>query len=290
MSLLQHPLKALDQVDRYLTNSTDDEFPGASIKSAGNLARQVLEQILLICAFFSNLPSKKYLRSDGRLQNAGSIIRGLRSTDPNTGRTYHAALRRQPPRIRKFAFGLQRLSKWLSQLNEPSHFRTPHARKRTRAEHIAAFSQAVRARCDPYDGDLLVAVANVLRSPRQLRVVFSTDSECRPGVARNVVIAPRHLVVEDGCVKLRVPDRRLEVLPANDDKLWRRDSMALVQHSPGPFIQATFVTRDGHAVDLRNLQTMLLSLARTPSSRRYLQRRLRKLGIDLKFAKARLQE
>ena len=56
MSLLQDPLKVLSQIEWYLTNQDKEIFPGAYVLSAGNLSRQLLEQILFILCFYSGLP------------------------------------------------------------------------------------------------------------------------------------------------------------------------------------------------------------------------------------------
>ena len=60
MSLLQHPLRALDQVEWYLDSPDKEQFPGAFLLAAGNLARQVLEQVLFILAFYSGMPRNKF--------------------------------------------------------------------------------------------------------------------------------------------------------------------------------------------------------------------------------------
>jgi len=73
MSLLQHPIRALDQVERYLNSSDDEEFPGAYLLAAGNLSRQVLEQVLFILAFYSRMPSKKFMKSSNELRTKGFV-------------------------------------------------------------------------------------------------------------------------------------------------------------------------------------------------------------------------
>lgn len=77
MSLLQHPLKALDQVDWYLDNQDKELFPGAFLLSAGNLGRQVLEQVLFILAFYSGMPRKHFLKSSGEQLTAFTILKNL---------------------------------------------------------------------------------------------------------------------------------------------------------------------------------------------------------------------
>src|SRR6266508_233546 len=127
MSLLQNPLNTLDQIEWYLDNQRLERFPGAFVIAAGNLSRQVLEQILFVLAFYGGLPSAKYMKSSNKFRMASEILRELRRTNPTTGRTYFEEARRSGPRIRKFARFPRSLDKWRDEFNEPSHFRNPVA-------------------------------------------------------------------------------------------------------------------------------------------------------------------
>src|SRR6266540_575072 len=144
MSLLQSPLKAVAQIDWYLDNQHMESFPGAFVSAAGNLSRQLLEQILFILAFYSGMPSNKYMKTNRQLRTAGSVINALRQVNPATGRTYFAEARRRGPRIRKFARYPRSLDKWRDELNEPSHFRNPAVQRRTHEKHIRAFSKRMQ--------------------------------------------------------------------------------------------------------------------------------------------------
>lgn len=103
MSLLQHPLKALDQVEWYLDNQDKELFPGAFLLSAGNLGRQILEQVLFILAFYSGMPRHKYLKSSGEQRAADTIFKNLQKIDPVSQVSYLAQSRLTGSRIKKFA-------------------------------------------------------------------------------------------------------------------------------------------------------------------------------------------
>src|SRR5438876_974874 len=103
MSLLQSPVAALAQIEWYLDNRQLEKFPGAFLLSAGNLCRQVVEQILFILAFYSRMPKEKYMKANFRLKMAGEILSALRDTCPGSNKNYFAAARQQGSRIRKFA-------------------------------------------------------------------------------------------------------------------------------------------------------------------------------------------
>ena len=75
-------------------------FPGAFLLAAGNLARQVLEQVVFILAFYGDLPRQSYLRPNGQPRTLDAILRALAQRDSSTGKTYLALARLKGPRIR----------------------------------------------------------------------------------------------------------------------------------------------------------------------------------------------
>src|SRR5262245_56619503 len=164
MSLLQSPLKALAQIDGYLDNQNMESFPGAFVSAAGNLSRQVLEQILFILAFYSGMPYNKYMKTNRQLRTAGSVINSLRQINPASGRIYFEEARRRGPRIRKFARYPRSLDKWRDKLYEPSHFRNPATQRRIHEEHIRAFSKRMQALFEELDSYLITAAVNEILS------------------------------------------------------------------------------------------------------------------------------
>ena len=98
MSILQDPVRALNQIEWYLSNRDSECFPGAFLLAAGNLCRQVLEQVLFVLAFYSGLPRNKYLSRNGQMHQAGHILKKLRQRDSTSGKTYFQLARDRGPR------------------------------------------------------------------------------------------------------------------------------------------------------------------------------------------------
>jgi len=172
MSLLQHPLRALDQVEWYLDTRDEEQFPGAFLLSAGNLARQVLEQVLFILAFYSGMPQNKFLKSSNELRTAGTILRALQETDTDTGRRFMELARRRGSRIRKFARFPRSLDRWRRLLNEPSHFSNPAAGRRTRDRDVRDFVRTFRDIFEEIDAYLITAAVNEIRTKGFIKAVL----------------------------------------------------------------------------------------------------------------------
>jgi hypothetical protein len=66
MGLLQDSKRTLAQINWYLGHTHLEQFPGAFEIAAGNLSRQLLEQVLFILCFFAGVPRRSFLRSDMR--------------------------------------------------------------------------------------------------------------------------------------------------------------------------------------------------------------------------------
>ena len=79
MGLLQDPVSSLDQARWYLSNKQFEKFPGAFELAAGNLCRQILEQILFILCFFSTMPKNKFIKPDRKLKTAWNLYEQLKN-------------------------------------------------------------------------------------------------------------------------------------------------------------------------------------------------------------------
>lgn len=66
MLLLQDSKKVLEQIEWYVQNKELEKFSGAFIMSAGNLCRQLVEQILFIIYFYGELPKEKYIKNNDK--------------------------------------------------------------------------------------------------------------------------------------------------------------------------------------------------------------------------------
>ncbi|MCX6691006.1 MAG: hypothetical protein NTW33_02865 [Methanoregula sp.] len=176
MSLLQDPLKAIDQIDWYLDNQDQEKFHGAFLKAAGNLSRQVLEQILFILAFYSGMPRNKYMNTKLRLKMAEGIWNALQEINPISGRTYLEEARCRSERIRKFARSPRSMNKWRREFNETSHFRNPAQTVHTNKQHIRNFVRQMRGIIDPLDSHLITAAVNEIISRGKIRAVIRKES------------------------------------------------------------------------------------------------------------------
>ena len=190
MSLLQHPLRALDQVDWYLNSSDNEVFPGAFLLAAGNLSRQVLEQVLFILAFYSRMPRNKFLKSSNELRTADTILKALQQNDPKTGRRYIDLARERGPRIKKFARFPRSLDRWRRILNEPSHFSNPAAGRKTREKDIREFATKLRNILEEVDGYLITAAVNEIRTNGFVEAVLDSGPEKTLGLSTLRLVAP----------------------------------------------------------------------------------------------------
>ena len=282
MSLLQHPLRALEQVEWYLESGDQEIFPGAYLLAAGNLSRQVLEQILFILAFYSQMPRSKFLKSSNELRTAGAILKALHQIDPTTGHRYIELARRRGPRIRKFARFPQSLDRWRRILNESSHFSNPAAGRKTRANDIRDFATRIRSLLEEVDGYLITAAVNEIRTKGFVKAVLDSGPGNVPGVLCTTVVTPKMIDFKDGQFTLRIPAIPITVIPDSRDVPYRwTRRVVLVQHSSGMNFEYQMVTKSGSPVNLSDFNSMLSTFAADPRDRRELIRRMRQLGIDV---------
>jgi hypothetical protein len=284
VSLLQNPERALDQVDWYLNHGDQEKFPGAFLKAAGNLARQTLEQVLFILAFYSRLPKLKYIRSDRKIRSAGRIASELREVEPTTGKTYLRIARERSPRIAKFAALAPSFDRWIRLLNEASHFRNPARRREFDAEALRKFTVRLRGVLDEADANLITAAFNELATGGKVWATIDSAPPYQPGICRKVILQPRHITYSEGRLRIAAPAGVLEVVPAHVDVPIRmRGRPVIVEGVGGLMIHAAFVTKAGWPVDITSLATILASLAKDPPGERSLKRRFQRLGLSLKI-------
>ena len=284
MSLLQHPLRALDQIEWYLDTRDEEQFPGAFLLSAGNLARQVLEQVLFILAFYSGMPRNKFLKSSNELRTAGTILKALQKTDPHSDRSYMELARRRGSRIRKFARFPRSLDRWRGLLNEPSHFSNPAVGRKTREKDIGDFVTTFRDIFEEIDAYLITAAVNQIRTKGFIRAVLGSDPANTPGVEYTAVVTPDLIKLENGKLSFKTPAIPIVIVPDSQDVPYRwKKSVVLVQHSSGMSLHCRMVTASGTPIDLSTGGSVLSTFAADPKDRRRLVRRLRKLGVDVQM-------
>ena len=282
MGLLQDPLREIDQIDWYLNSADLEQFPGAFEIAAGNLSRQLLEQVLFILCFFGGVPRSSFLRPDMSLHTAGRLLQALDQRTPG-GASFWEAARRRGPRIRKFARYPQSLRKWQRLLNEPSHY-SAGIRKIDSAK-IQAFVSLLRHWFDHKDKHLIICAINELYSRGKIRAILCEDEENTPGVTWKVTVTAANLARgDDGQLSLHGPIGEIHV--ASDSEVprgrWPR-KLLLVRGYHGFSIQQEFVTKRGEPVDLSNFEMTLRSLAKTGGQRSYLTRRMRQLGLEIRY-------
>lgn len=284
MSILQDPLRSLEQIQWYLDHRQDEVFPGAFLLAAGNLARQLLEQILFVLAFYAGLPIRKYLRRDGRLHAPFNILLALKEAHPEDGNTYLEHARRRGHRIRKFARSPRSVDLWRRVFNEPSHFSNPVAGRRIKEKTLQSFVHRLRAILDPQDAHLVTAAINEIRSGGTVRANLGTDPDNTPGIELDAVVGPKDLILRKGRLTLRGPQVSIQVVP--DDKempnRWKKRAV-LVQHSVGIAIIFAFRNKKGNPIDIRDPRRMLEGLVTTKRDADMLAARLRQLGCRVQY-------
>lgn len=282
MSLLQSPAQGLDQIDWYLANKSLEIFPGAFYLAAGNLCRQVLEQLLFVLAFYSGMPPTQFMKTNGELRTAGSVLKMLLEPAPLSSRTYLELARRRGARIRKFARYPRSLNRWRRLFNEPSHFRNPAANPRVKEREIASFSKRIRSILDDQDHYLITAAVNELKSRGRVKAVLGPDPENTPGVEIESVVTVSDIAFKGGRFSLKTPKIPIRVVPDSQEVplRWSR-TVILVQHSSGMSLRCRLVTRDGSPVDCSSLASMIRSLVTTTDDLEGLRRRLRRFGVTM---------
>ncbi len=283
MGLLQDPVAALDQLEWYLTNTTLERFPGAFELAAGNLCRQTLEQVLFILCFFSGMPQSKYLRHNRSLRVAGSLLDRLDGTDGLSGKKYWELARKRGPRIRKFARNPRGLRRWQRLLNEPSHFST--RQRSVGAPVLRSFAQLARVWFDQKDKYLLVGALNEIFSRGRVWATLGADADNTPGICQKVVVTAHNLErTPEGGLALLTPERPLHVMSSTEVPRGRWPSLpVVVEHSVGISLGYQLVTRQGRPVDISSMKGILKSLSSTAGARSNLSRRLRQLGLEIRF-------
>lgn len=285
MSLLQNFDRTLDQIEWFLSNSRLERYPGAFLSVAGNLCRQVLEQIQFVLAFYSGLPRSEYLRPDGGLKTAGTVWNALNRENQATGRTFFEEARRRGSRIRKFARNPRSLKKWRLEFNEPSHFLNPATNRKMKERHIRLFVSRIRELVDPLDNFLVLAAVNEMRTQGKVLATLGEEPENVPGIQTTVIIKPSGLILEDGRLALSSRVRSsIRVLNEVQEECMRWSTgVSIISGAIGFRLNFMVLTEDGIPVDLSTLHSIIGSLMSTPDGRRKTISRLKRLGLKVKF-------
>lgn len=287
MSLLQDPFKTLDQIEWYLDNQDLEKFPGAFIRSAGNLSRQLLEQILFILAFYSKMPLNKYMKTNHQLRTADKIWESLQTQNPLTEQIYLEDARRCNPRVKKFAQFSRSFNKWRRTFNEPSHYRNPMTLPHTKEQHIREFLYRLRSVLDPKDSHLITAAVNELVSRGKVKAIIGNDPTNTPGIIRDVIVTPQLFSIVDGKLTWHSGKFKMHVIPSDKEMplLKWKNQIILVHHSEAISIGIRFITEDGQPVNMTDFGLILTALGKTPEARERVKRYFKRKGILIKWEK-----
>jgi hypothetical protein len=269
MSLLQHPLKALDQMEWYLDSRNKELFPGAFLLAAGNLARQILEQVVFIVAFYSGMPRRKYLKTSNQLRPLDSVIKVLSESDPASGRSYLQLAASKGSRIRRLTRLSRSFDRWRRLFNEPSHFANPAAGRRTRELHMRGFAKRLRRVLHDTDGHLITAAVNEIRSNGFIKAVLGKEPDNVPGVEYTVVVTPDMIHYKDGKFSMLWPEVSMQVVPNTKEVPYRwRKRIMVVENSVGIALLLRGVTRTGQPINISTFQSIIDSFVNDPSTAR----------------------
>lgn len=286
MGILQNPIKALDQAEWYLDNRELELFPGAFELAAGNLSRQLVEQILFVLCFFSGAPKREFFfgGKSRRLVTAGQMITVLNQR--KGGRTYWYWAGIRGPRLAKLAKKRHRITRWQKALNEPSHF-SPRFR-RVDEQWVREFISEGRALLDTKDWHLVIAAVNDLFSGGEASAILSDDSDNSPGIRLTSRFNLRSLGRrEDGSLTFSGRPARVQVISATEVPRGRWPKRPVVpQGMTGLVFQFRLVTHDGRPVDVTNIHTAIQTLCTTRRQGLAVVKKLRELGFPASLEEA----
>jgi hypothetical protein len=287
MALTQSPVDALAQAEWYLEHQGEEVLPGAFVLAAGNLTRQVLEQILFVLCFYGGVSKGQVLRRDGTMHTAGRLIRELERVPDGDSMSRISVARRRHPLLASYGRPIPTLKKWVRLLNEPSHFANPLGGRRTSVQVLSSLLLSLRALPIPELHGLIVAAVTEWRSNGRFRVRLSERSPFVT-VESTIVVRPKHLVVRDGELVLAAPAQRLNITRGPGGiRLGGRKKAIMVLGQSAPALGVQLVATDGKPLDLTSMKTILESMARSPARRQALTNRLRRLGFSIDWRATR---
>jgi len=281
MSLLQNPVKVLDQIEWFLDNQSQEKFPGAFIRSSGNLSRQLLEQILFILSFYSELPFDKYLKRNNQLYSLDTIWKALNKTNPTTDLTYVDQAKRGSPRIKKFAQLSRSIDKWRKEFNETSHFRNPVIPPKTKEKHMRNFVRRMKRVFDGLDTILITAAVNHLISKGKVMATIRRDPQNTPALLVDALYRPEDFTLIEGKFTLKDKNIPIRIVPSDREVSllkWKNHCIA-VQDSKDILIGMRFLTENRKPLDLTNLSTFIRSFGTAPEMKERIRKRFRRNGI-----------
>lgn len=215
MSLLQDPKRVVEQIEWYMQNKQFEKFAGGFSIAAGNLCRQLIEQILFIVSFYGELPKEKYITNDDKIKSPFNIINELKLKDKNMDVTYIEKAANKGKRIKKFSDKLNDFDSWRKLFNESSHFRNPIRVKRMEDEDVIKFLNSMKRIIDDKDCHLLTAAINEIKSNGKIKAVLCNDEDNTPGISQEVILGPKNIVLENGTLTIKYKKLDYYIVPDN---------------------------------------------------------------------------
>lgn len=284
MSLLQDPKKVLEQIEWYVQNKELEKFSGAFIMSAGNLCRQLVEQILFIISFYGELPKEKYIKNDDKIKTPFEIIKSLKEIDSQDNTTYIDKAIRRGKRIEKFAVKLSNFDNWRKLFNEPSHFRNPIRTKHYGEDDITKFINMMKEIIDDKDCHLLTAAINEMKSGGKIKATLSNDDDNTPAISMEIILTPKDIIVENKSLSIKYNKIKYFVVPDDKEIPYKIiKEPILIQHSKEIMLEYRVFNKHRKPIDLTNFQTTLNGICSTKEDCIELKKHLKKYGVFVKI-------
>lgn len=284
MSLLQDPKKVLEQIDWYIENKELEKFPGAFFISAGNLCRQLIEQVIFIISFYGDLPKEKYITSDDKIKTPFIILNALKEKYGQSNMTYIDRAISRGKRIEKFADKINDFDNWRKLFNEPSHFRNPMRVRQMEEEHIIEFVSSMKEIIDNKDCHLLTAAINEIKSEGKIKAVLSNDKDNTPGLSFEIILGPNNVFIENKSIKIKYNKLEYYVVPDDEEIPYKTiDKPIIIQHSEGIALNFNMINKYGDPINLTNMKTIMTDICKTREDCIELKNNLEKCGVTVKI-------
>lgn len=281
MSLLQDPYKSLKQISWYLDKQNEELFPGACLLAAGNLCRQLLEQIIFILAFYSGLPNNKYLKKNLKLKNINDVLQALNEIEKDSNQSYIEKARLQGKRISKFARFPKTFELWRKKFNESSHYVVPLNDRKIKEKDIRKFVSKLEKIIDEQDQHLITIAINDIKSNGEIKALLTKDRNNNPCIQFTSIISPKNLNIEEGKLILDGEKHMVQVV-SNTDEIPKAKitKPILIEGSSGYRISFKLITKNGVPINLTSIETVLASFSNNENDLKALLKRLKVLGVS----------
>lgn len=252
--------------------------------SAGNLCRQLVEQILFIISFYGELPKEKYIKNDDKIKTPFEIIKSLKEIDLQDNATYIDKAIRKGKRIEKFAVKLSNLDNWRKLFNEPSHFRNPMRTKNYGEGDITKFINMMKEIIDDKDCHLLTAAINEMKSGGKIKATLINDDDNTLAITMEIILTPKDIIMKNKLLSIKYDKIKYFVVP-DDKEIPHKiiNEPILIQNSKDIKFEYKVFNKHRRLIDLTNFQTTLNGICSTKEDCMELKKHLKKYGVLVKI-------